>query len=152
MTVTGGASPVGPSHPVSAEPPNQQQPGKEPDLEPSSAAQAALPQQPEADLPQQDAEASLPPTPRSTSGDRVRARGLFAELAECEKLIYFCGDDDVSKAVGATAEKLMGLMRRSKVGTQLYVASVDKLLANPPAKPRPGLRLIDGGASEQAAL
>ncbi len=45
MTVTGGATPVGPSHQVPA-----------PDPAPT----------------------------RSTSGDRMRARGLFAELAECE--------------------------------------------------------------------
>ena len=82
----------------------------------------------------------------------MQAAYRAAELAECEKLTYYCGDDDVRKSVIDTAEKVMGLMRRSKVGTQLSVASVDKLLANPPAKPRPGLRLIDGGASEQAAL
>ena len=64
MTVTGGASPVGPSHPATAEEPTPQQPPDE------SALDAA--------------EAVVPAPSRSTSGDRTRARLLFAELAASE--------------------------------------------------------------------
>ncbi len=62
MTVTGGATPVGPSHQVPADAPSPQ-----------------LPEQPI-----EETGAPAPPPTRSTSGDRMRARGLFAELAECE--------------------------------------------------------------------
>jgi RNA polymerase sigma-B factor len=64
MTVTGGATPVGPPPQVTSEAPAPQQPGEQLD---GGAVEAA------------------PPAPsRSTSGDRMRARGLFAELAACE--------------------------------------------------------------------
>jgi RNA polymerase sigma-B factor len=77
MTVTGGAmfdEPVGPSQQVAAEVPDPQQ---------------AAPQQhaplPVAETSSETSPETVAPAPtRSTSGDRVRARGLFAELAECE--------------------------------------------------------------------
>ncbi len=60
MTVTGGSSPVGPS---------QSAPGDEP--QPQTSDETAT-------------EAIVPSPSRSTSGDRTRARALFAELAESE--------------------------------------------------------------------
>ncbi len=71
MTVTGGAmfdEPVGPS---------QQVPAGVPD------PQHVAPQQPEP-VAESYPETAAPAPTRSTSGDRVRARGLFAELAACE--------------------------------------------------------------------
>jgi RNA polymerase sigma-B factor len=62
MTFTGGTSPVGPPQNVEAETPQQTDP------QPREAS----------------TEASPTPSARSTSGDRNRARGLFAELAECQ--------------------------------------------------------------------
>jgi RNA polymerase sigma-B factor len=78
MTVTGGTTPVGPSHQAPAEVPNPQ---PEPPNEPATAASADVP----ADtIPETPAETPAPTATRSTSGDRLRARGLFAELAQCE--------------------------------------------------------------------
>jgi RNA polymerase sigma-B factor len=69
MTVTGGAAPVGPSHQVRAEVPTPPQPE----------------QQPINETPTETASETVAPAPtRSTSRDRTRARGLFAELAGCE--------------------------------------------------------------------
>jgi RNA polymerase sigma-B factor len=73
MTVTGGASPVGSSNPAPAEEPKPQQAPDE------STADAA-----ETTETTETTEAVVPPPSRSTSGDRTRARLLFAELAECE--------------------------------------------------------------------
>jgi RNA polymerase sigma-B factor len=64
MTVTGGASPVGPSHPAPSDEPKPQQPPEE--------------------LGADATEVVVPAPSRSTSGDRTRARLLFAELADCE--------------------------------------------------------------------
>ncbi|HEX4016361.1 MAG TPA: RNA polymerase sigma factor SigF [Frankiaceae bacterium] len=64
--------PVGPSHQAPAEVPNPQQA----DAQPASEA----PAEPAAT----SSETPAPTPTRSTSGDRVRARGLFAELAACE--------------------------------------------------------------------
>jgi RNA polymerase sigma-B factor len=81
MTVTGGASPVGPSHDAPAENPTSQ---PAPDQATAETVNTAESVNAAETVDTADSTETIAPPTRSTSGDRTRARLLFAELAESE--------------------------------------------------------------------
>ncbi|WP_280254732.1 hypothetical protein [Nocardia wallacei] len=77
-----------------------------------------------------------------------------AEAAECETLLYYCRDEDVRKTVRKAGEMMLDINpHRAKRGpVSVRAALLEELLGDSSANPRPSLRVIDGGATEQAAL